>query len=101
MRNHQRSVDQLKADLTLARKSHSEETERLQQDVQLLHEDLNMAKVDLADDQGQLAQYRQEISGLRDGLDVERRAHADAANESEKRGEDIQVMNPFLCWNIL
>jgi DNA repair exonuclease SbcCD ATPase subunit len=75
----------------LARKSHSEETERLQQDVQLLREDLNMAKVDLADNQSQLSQYRQEIECLRDQLDAERRAHEDADTEVEKRGEELRV----------
>ena len=50
-----------------------------------------MTKVDLADHQSQVAQYRQENENLRVELDREQHSHEDVISELEKRNEQIQV----------
>ena len=81
VRNHQRAVEQLKADLTLSRSSHAEGTSRFNQDIQLLRDDLELTKNDLEEARSLSIQLRSQNEDLREELEKETKAHADAVME--------------------
>ena len=85
LKNQASVVDQVKADFTLTKASHSEEVARLQQDISILRDDLQLTKQDLDDTTQQSAGHKARADGLQDTLDDEREAHEQLKIEVSKR----------------
>ena len=96
IRNHQKSLDQLKADLTLARSSHTEESERYQQDIHILREELGITKNECSDAQSSCNQLKVEVETLTEELEKERKSHDEAVAEVNRRGDELQSQDRLL-----
>lgn len=79
--NNKKAVEQLKADVALAKTVHGADVKRLQQELELVGEELENTKQDLRDSYGQVAQLRQEVDDLQEDLASEKRAHEDTQTE--------------------
>ena len=85
VRNQRNLVEQVKADLTLARSNHQEETARLQQNIQILKDEVEVTKAEVVDVQGHNSELRDEVSELSSQLEKEQQLHQDAVTEVSRR----------------
>ena len=81
VRNQRALVEQVKADLTVARNNHQEEVARLQQDIQILRDEVDGTKSEVVDVQAQNSDLRNELSDLSSQLEKEQQLHQDAITE--------------------
>lgn len=81
VKNHLRTIEQLKSDLQMARSGHSQEVKRLNQDMEHLREDLEVTRGELTASQNHNSDYRGTIDTLNDELDRFRKMQEEASME--------------------
>lgn len=69
MKNHLRTIEQLKTDLQISRSNHEQEIHRLQSDIEVLSKDLQTTKADLSDSQNTVMEQRSSIACMTDEIE--------------------------------
>lgn len=69
VKNHLRTIEQLKTDLQISRSNHEQEIHRLQSDIEVLSKDLQTTKADLSDSQNTVMEQRSSIACMTDEIE--------------------------------
>lgn len=81
IKNHVKTAEQLRADLTLAKNAYAQELARNQRDADLLRDELELIRNNVVEAETQAAQYRVQLDDVREDLEREQRQHSDTAME--------------------
>ena len=81
IKNHQKTIDQLKSDLQMSRTSQSDESERFTAEIKRLKEDLQLTNGELEEAGQQNAQFRMQMDMATDELEKAKLMHEKAVNE--------------------
>lgn len=76
-----RTIEQLKTDLQMARNSHGQDMNRMQQDLDMARDEGNMTKNELKDTQVQVLEQKASIAALNEELERLQRMQHDTNQE--------------------
>lgn len=94
MKNHLRTIEQLKTDLQISRSNHEQEIHRLQSDLEVLSQELQTTKADLSESQSTVMEQRTSIACMTD--EIERMSKQQDSSTREVRMQTKKDDNWYL-----
>ena len=91
MKNHQKSLDQLKGELASVNASHAEETKRYQQDIKILQEEVETRDQEILQLQADSQKLKTEV----DALSTQQQRLETLQEDSENKVRKMLNVNPF------
>lgn len=99
VKNHLRTIEQLKTDLQISRSNHEQEIHRLQSDMEILSKDLQETKGDLGESQNTVMEQRSSISCMTE--EIERMGKQQDNSTREVRKTDfVKTLYFYGFWNL-
>lgn len=93
VKNHLRTIEQLKTDLQISRSNHEQEIHRLQSDIEVLSQDLQTTKADLSDSQNTVMEQRSSIACMTD--EIER-----MGKQQDNSTREVMKTTQLVYWSV-